>query len=543
MRQMHGLLCFSLLCLPLAFQAHAVPAQKEMAPSTTAATPLVAAASTTTATLDAGSLHLSYQAIIGTLPVGATDAEDAELGPDGQLLNQQPGTDPDKEPPIAHMSYVYYSVPGAKQPRPVTFLYNGGPGSSTMWLLMGSVGPKHVVTADHSPTGAAPYTLVDNPYSLLGVTDLVFIDMPGTGFGTLQGKDAGKAFWGVDQDAGAFARFIARFLGKYNRWNSPKYLFGESYGTTRSAVLANVLTNEKDIDLNGVILLSQILDFDTDIDTVTAGNDLPYALALPTYAATAAYHHRLAQQPADLDAFLKQVEAFATGPYLQALVQGDALSQTDKQAIAETLHAYTGLPVDYLVKADLRVNGGEFEHTLLGDEDETTGRLDARFASPSMDPLAQTAEYDPGSSAVSSAYVALFNQYARETLDYGVGRTFKPSAYATPGFQWDWARRGQHVSLPTGLEVLDDLAAAMKQNPDLHVMLNGGYYDLATPFYAAEYEEQHLPIPEKLAGNIEYHFYQSGHMVYLHQQALQNLSRNVAAFIASTEHGSEAAAH
>jgi carboxypeptidase C (cathepsin A) len=435
---------------------------------------------------------------------------------------------------------VYYSVPDAHAPRPVTFFYNGGPGSSTMWLLMGSLGPKHVVTADDSPTGAPPYHLVDNPYSLLATSDLVFIDMPGTGFGTLQGKDPGKAFWGVDQDANAFARFIARFLGKYDRWNSPKYIFGESYGTTRSAVLANVLTNRKNIELNGVILLSQILYFDTDIDTVTPGNDLPYTLALPTYAATAAYHHKLAQQPADLDAFLKEVEVFATGPYLQALAQGDALPQAQKQAIAEKLHDYTGLPVDYLLKADLRVIGGEFEHTLLGD-DTSTGRLDTRFSSPSMDPLGQTSDYDPASSAVSGAYVALFNSYARNTLKYGEGLTFMPSAYAAPNFQWDWSRNGQHVSLPTALQVLGDLAAAMKQNPELHVMLNGGYYDLATPFYAAEYEDRHLPIPQKLAGNVEYHFYQSGHMVYLHQQALQNLSRNVAAFIEKTDQGGAAA--
>jgi carboxypeptidase C (cathepsin A) len=239
---------------------------------------------------------------------------------------------------------------------------------------------------------------------------------------------------------------------------------------------------------------------------------------------------------------LKQVEAFATGPYLQALAQGDALPQDEKQAMAQKLQDYTGLPVDYLLKADLRVNGGAFEHTLLGDDDMTTGRLDARFASPSMDPLGRDAEYDPGSSAVSSAYVALFNQYARNTLKYGDGLTFKPSAYAAPGFQWDWSRNGQHVSLPTALQVLGDLAAAMKQHPGLHVMLNGGYYDLATPFYAAEYEDRHLPIPQKLADNVEYHFYQSGHMVYLHQQALQNLSKNVAAFIEKTEQGGSAVA-
>jgi carboxypeptidase C (cathepsin A) len=496
--------------------------------------------STTTGTIEAGGEHLTYTAVIGTLPVGATNAEDAMLAPDGKMMNHKPEDDPAKGPAIAHMSYVYYSVPGSQGPRPITFFYNGGPGSSTVWLHMGSLGPKHVVTADNTPTGPPPYKLADNPYSLLDVSDVVFIDMPGTGFGTLEGKEAGKAFWGVDEDAQAFGRFIARFLGKYDRWNSPKYLFGESYGTTRSAVLANVLTNQKDISLNGVILLSQILYFDTDIDTVTPGNDLPYAVALPTFAATAVYHHKLPEPSGGLEGFLKEVEAFATGPYLSALAQGDLLPASDKQAIAEKLHSYTGLPVDYLLKANLRVSGGEFEHTLLGDEDLSTGRLDARFAGPSMDPLSQTVGYDPGSSAVSGAYIALFNSYARNTLKYGDGLTFQPSAYSQPGFTWDWSRNGQHVDLPTATEVLSDLASAMKQNPYLHVMLNGGYYDLATPFYAAEYEDHHLPIPQKLAGNVEYDFYKSGHMVYLHQDSLHQLHDNVAAFIRRTEQGGPA---
>ncbi|RRA47223.1 peptidase S10 [Acidipila sp. EB88] len=493
--------------------------------------------STTTGSTNAGAQHITYKAVVGTLPVGASDADDAMLTLDGKWMDGKTHTDPDKDPPVARMSYVYYSVAGAHAPRPVTFFYNGGPGSSTMWLHMGSLGPKHVVSADNKPTGAAPYQLADNPYSLLDVSDVVFIDMPGTGFGTLQGKEPGKAFWGVDQDAEAFSRFIARFLGKYDRWNSPKYLFGESYGTTRSAVLANVLCNRKDIGLNGVILLSQILFFDTDIDTVTPGNDLPFALALPTYAATAAYHHKLAQQPAALEPFLKEVEAFATGPYLHALAQGTELPAAEKQATAEKLHDYTGLPVEYLLRANLRVSGGEFEHTLLGGELNHTGRLDTRFTSPTLDPLEKTPGYDPASSAVSSAYVSVFNSYVRNELKYGEGLTFKPSAYALPGFKWDWSRKAQQDSLPTATEVLTDLALAMKQNPGMQVMVNGGYYDLATPFYAAVYEEHHLPIPQKLAGNIEYDFYESGHMVYLHQDSLHQLHDRVAAFIRRTEAG------
>ncbi len=527
-----------LLCASLALVAAPLRADDPPQGTPVAAVP---ADSTTTGTIHAGSENITYKAVIGTLPVGATDAEDAALNMEGKPMDGKPHADPEKDPPVAHMSYVYYSVAGEHGPRPVTFFYNGGPGSSTMWLHMGSLGPKHVESADHTPTGAAPYHLADNPYSLLDVSDVVFIDMPGTGFGTLTGKDPGKAFWGVDEDAGAFARFIGRFLGKYNRWNSPKYLFGESYGTTRSAVLSNVLTNHKDIGLNGVILLSQILYFDTDIDTVTPGNDLPYALALPTYAATAAYHHKLAQQPAALEPFLKEVAEFATGAYLHALAQGDELPENEKRSIAEKLHTYTGLSTEYLLRANLRVSGGEFEHTLLGESGTDTGRLDTRFSSPAIDPLSETAEYDPASAAVSSAYVSLFNDYVRNTLKFGEGLTFQPSAYSAPGFSWNWSRAGHHESLPTATEVLSDLAQAMKQNPGLHVMLNGGYYDLATPFYAAVYEDHHLPIPQRLAGNIEYDFYESGHMVYLHQDSLHQLHDRVAAFIQRTENGGGAA--
>ena len=234
---------------------------------------------------------------------------------------------------------------------------------------MGSLGPKHVVTESDVHLPGAPYKLTDNANSLLDVSDLVFIDMPGTGFGRLTGKDKEKAFWGIDEDGHAFARFIARFLSKYNRWNSPKYIFGESYGTTRSSVLSNMLENEKDIDLNGVILLSQIFNFTTDIDAAHSnpGIDLTYELALPTYAATARYHHKLPQDHTDLDSFLKEVEEFAMSDYAHALAKGTDLSLSDKQAIAAKLHEYTGLPVDYLVKGDLRISGGQFEKSLQDD--------------------------------------------------------------------------------------------------------------------------------------------------------------------------------
>jgi carboxypeptidase C (cathepsin A) len=496
--------------------------------------------STTEGTVTVGGQKIAYQAVVGTITVGATDAQDAMLGLDGKPLPNmevKEVKDPNEAPATARMSYVAYFKTGERaENRPITFMYNGGPGSSTMWLHMGSFGPKRVVVADAQHTAAAPYKLVENQYSLLDTSDVVFIDMPGTGFGRIFGKDKEKAFWGVDQDAHAYARFITRFLGKYGRWNSPKYLFGESYGTTRSANLANILENEKDIDLNGVILLSQILNFATDIDGARGnpGVDIPYITGLPTYAATAWYHHKLPTQPPALEPFLTEVENFAMGDYAHALGQGTAISSSEKQAVAEKLHNYTGLPVDYLLKADLRVSGGFFEHQLQGESSITTGRLDTRFAGPSIDPIGAEAEYDPQSSAISSAYVATFNDYVRKDLKYGEGQTFLPSAYRVPGFTWDM-KHGQGEG--GALNVMPDLAMAMKTNPRLKVMLNSGYYDLATPFFAAVYEEHHLPIPDSLTGNIEYKFYEAGHMVYVHEDSLHKLHDNVAAFIHSTSNG------
>jgi carboxypeptidase C (cathepsin A) len=493
---------------------------------------------TTQGTVTVAGEKIAYTAIAGTLIVGSTDIQDAQLGLDGK---PQPGSqlaldvpkDPKDATPIARIFYVAYFKKDAKaEERPVTFFFNGGPGSSTVWLHMGSLGPKHVVTSGDQHLPAAPYKLVDNAYSLLDTSDLVFIDMPGTGFGRLVGKDAEKAFWGVDEDANAFARFIARFITKYNRWNSPKYIFGESYGTTRSAVLANILENHTNIDLNGVILLSQIFNFTTDIDGPTSnpGVDLPYVLALPTYAATAWYHKKLPQQPAALEPFLKEAEDYAMGPYAHALALGTDLGAEEKQQVAEKLHGYTGLPVAYLLKANLRVNGGEFEKTLQDDQDLTTGRLDTRFSGPNIDPLSQSADYDPQSSAISSAYVTLFNDYVRRDLKYGEGQTYLPQALFGSA-HWNLV----HHDFPINLNVSNDLAEALKTNPRLKIMVNGGYYDLATPFFAAEYEDKHLPIPQLLAKNIEYDWYESGHMVYVLDESLKQLHDRVAAFIKKTQ--------
>ena len=482
--------------------------------------------------IDVDGQHILYTATTGIITVGGSDAQDAQLGMDGkplpgsQLAISAPKEEKDA-PPVARMSFVAYFKKDTKaEDRPITFFYNGGPGSSTVWLHMGSLGPKHVVTSGDQHLPAAPYKLVDNANSLLDVSDLVFIDAPGTGFGRLIGKDPEKAFWGIDEDGGAFARFIARFITKFNRWNSPKFIFGESYGTTRSAVLSKML-EDRSIDLNGVILLSQIFNFTSDIDgaNTNPGIDLPYVLALPTYAATAWYHKKASPQPSDLDPFLKEVEDFAIGQYSRALALGTDLPETEKQAIAEKLHSYTGLPVSYLLKANLRVNGGQFEKSFADELNLTIGRLDTRFTGPTLNPLSEGADYDPQSVAISSAYVSLFNDYVRRDLKYGNDQTYLPSADLGNASAWDFKRADNIL-----LNVSNDLADAMKQNPRLKVMVNGGYYDLATPFFAAEYEDKHLPIPQALAKNIKYAWYESGHMVYVNDESLKQLHDRVAAF-------------
>ena len=493
-----------------------------------------------TGTVTIGGQAITYQAIAGTLIVHPKDWDDVPRDPKtdkGGSPAAEEGAEAKNPAAEASMFYVAYFKAGGG-PRPVTFLYNGGPGSSTMWLHMGAFGPRRIVTATDVHTPAAPYSLVSNGSSLLDATDLVFIDAPGTGFSRIAGKDKEKAFFGVDQDAYAFAEFISQFLSKYGRWNSPKYLFGESYGTPRSAVLVNQLEADRSIDFNGVILLSQILNFDLSPDRPTGnpGVDLPYQTVLPTYAATAWYHQKLPEHK-NLEALLAEVEQFAMADYGRALAAGSDLSVAERGAIADKLHRYTGLPVEYILKADLRIDGGEFRQNLQSEDGITTGRLDSRFSGPDIDPLSQRADYDPQAAALGSAYVSAFNDYVRKDLHYGEGRTFKPSiqTFRTWNFQHLLPGQTQQPgSSRQGSNVMPDLANAMKVNPNLKIQLNAGYFDLATPFYQGVYEMHHLPIPASLQANIEYKFYDSGHMVYAKDSSLKLLHDNVADFIRRT---------
>ncbi len=545
--------CMALCVTSGAFAAQPAPSpgQLDLKPAATAAAePNHGVLFTPESVVSEGSVtvegqRVDYRAVAGTIvvhPKGWDDAawrETAALS--GEAEKPPPERSEQSEQPKAEASifYVAYFKKGAPAAdRPITFLYNGGPGSSTVWLHMGAFGPRRVLTRDDSHTPAAPYQLVDNAFSLLDASDLVFIDAPATGFSRIAGKDKEKAFFGVDEDAYAFSQFILSFLGQYGRWDSPKYLFGESYGTPRSAVLVNELETGQDVDFNGVILLSQILNFDLSADSpqYNPGSDEAYVTTLPTYAATAWYHNRLAgSRPDDLEAFLAKAEQFASGEYATALQAGSDLPPARRQAIAEAVSGFTGLPVDYVLRADLRINVGEFEKTLQDSAGLTTGRLDTRFSGPTIDPLSKEAGYDPQSAAISSAYVAAFNDYVRNRLGYGADKIFKPEI--SLGKFWDYDHQPPDSTQPVrGIaNVLPDLAYAMKYDPDLKVMVNGGYFDLATPFYEAIYEMRHLPIPQNLQANIEYHFYQSGHMVYAHEAALKALHDNVADFIRRTD--------
>lgn len=527
---MSSLLATPLLAAPAAQNPTDGPPEK---PESRSFEPFRPEAVTSNGSVTVDGHAIPYQAIAGTLVVHPKGWDDVPKDPNRDKSKDDAG-EGSNPTAVASMFYVAYFKSGGGV-RPLTFIYNGGPGSASFWLHMGAFGPRRVVTSTDTHTPAAPYSLVNNSSSLLDVSDLVFIDAPGTGFSRIAGKDKEKAFYGVDPDAYAFTEFITQFLSKYSRWNSPKYLFGESYGTPRSAVVINELESQRSIDFNGVILLSQILSFDLSPDRPASnpGIDLPYQTVLPTYAATAWYHHKLPAEHNSLETFLTEVEQFAMGDYARALAAGTELNATERAAVAEKLHQYTGLPVDYILRADLRIDGGEFRQNLQANDNMTTGRLDTRFSGPDIDPLSQRAEYDPQSTALSSAFVSAFNDYARTELHYGADKSFRPSTglFRTWDFHHEAAGQAKGVQ---GTNVMPDLANAMKLNPGLKVQLNAGYFDLATPFYQGVYEMHHLPMPASLQSNIEYRFYDSGHMVYAKDASLKQLHQNVADFIRRT---------
>jgi carboxypeptidase C (cathepsin A) len=483
------------------------PKPAEAKPAAEAATPKEES-SVTDHTIRVGGQTIAYKATAGTI-----------------LLKD------DKDEPTASLFYIAYTRSDAKDmsQRPISFVYNGGPGSSSCWLHMGAFGPRRVVTADAEFTRPAPYRLADNANTLLDRTDLVFIDPVGTGFSHAVGKAKDKDFWGIDQDVKSLAQFITTYVNRNNRWNSPKFLIGESYGTFRSAALGNYLGQHEGMDLNGIVLISTVLDLGTI--SFNPGEDLPYILYLPSYAATAWYHKVLKDRPADLNAFLTEARSFASADYADALMKGSKLGAAEKADVAKKLSRFTGLGEDYLVKADLRVNLFQFMKELQRSKGLTTGRLDARFSGPTYDMLGEFAEYDPQSSAVTGAFTAAFNSYVREELKFGQDKAYK-TINEQAGGQWDWKHGGfQNFGFPGSPNVEGDLIQAMLTNPHLRVEVENGIYDLATPFFGAEYTMDHLGLSEELRSHISLKYYDAGHMMYLREADLAKLKNNVGSFI------------
>lgn len=430
----------------------------------------------------------------------------------------------DEGKPIASMFYTAYTKDGGGR-RPISFLFNGGPGSASLWLHMGSFGPVRVPTT--SPDYVAPGTgaLAPNQQSLLDKTDLVFIDAIGAGWSRPLGDKTGKDFWGVDQDADAFARAIMRYVAKNNRWGSPKILFGESYGTLRAGAVAALL-EQRGMNLNGVVLLSTILNYGVR----QPGYDQNYMVLFPGYAATAWYHQRLPNRPADLKAFLAEVRQWVSGPYAAALAKGSALPAAEAQAVARQMAAYTGLSEAFLLRANLRVDLPHFQTELLRDRRVATGRLDSRYLLSVADANADAPDDDPASTAITGAYVAAFMDYATRTLGYKTDLPYKISARDS-SFDWDWRHRtpgarGAQLTPNTAV----DLAYAMRTNPYLKLLFLNGYYDMATPFYGAEFDANHMLLSEAQQKNVSFTYYESGHMIYLNPDALAKLHDDLAAW-------------
>lgn len=431
-----------------------------------------------------------------------------------------------KGEPDASMFYVAYTARGGNGAhRPLTFLFNGGPGASSVFLLIGSLGPKRVHTQSPAPTPAAPYTLADNPDSLLDKSDLVFIDAVGTGFSRPVGHGSGKQFYSVDGDLDAFVRFIDRYLSVNQRWNSPKFLLGESYGATRAAMLAYRLSQHQ-IALNGVTLLSSVLNANVH----APGYDLASVRYLPSYAAVAWYHGKVRDAgTADLPAFLEEVRAFAAGPYATALAKGDALPDSERDAVAAKIAHYTGLDEQYVIAAHLRIQPSRFRQALLRDEARSVGRYDGRFTGIEEDATSDSPDFDPSEKYIASAFDAAFHEHLARDLGYQSPLAYRVfngavlTAWNSKHRMW-W---GETLEVPYAA---GDLAEAMRQDPELRVLSANGYFDLATPFFSTEYDLAHLGLAPALRSHVEITHYASGHMIYLDDAALHELKRDLARF-------------
>ena len=436
----------------------------------------------------------------------------------------------DKGEPTASMFYVAYTIPSAGRARPVTFLFNGGPGSSTMWLHMGSFGPMKVDASNPETVPGPPFRYGANPDTLLDFTDLVFIDAPTTGLSREVGKAEPKDFFGVDKDIDAFTRTIQRYLTKYHRWNSPKFIIGESYGTTRAAGLSDSLLNAG-VQLNGIAFVSTVFNF-ADFQ-----GDQSLVNFLPTYAADAWYHGKIADKP-PLETFVQQARDFASGPYATALQKGGLISDEEKRSVAQQMSQLTGLSVDYIYRSNLRVDPNHFRRELLRDRHQIIGRIDSRYVGTEPDTIGEQADYDPQGSAITGAFVGAINDYLFRDLGYKTQLTYRPNNYAQvfggPD-SWSFTHKGPTSGQQQIADTSEDLADAMRQNPRMKILSVNGLYDLATPFHGAEYEFRHMALEPQIAANITYTYYAAGHMMYTDPASARQLKADLAAFYASAQ--------
>ena len=429
------------------------------------------------------------------------------------------------EKPRASIFFVAYTLDEVedRQKRPLTFSFNGGPGSSSVWLHLGLLGPRRVLLDDEGFAYPPPYKLVDNAYSLLDITDLVFIDPVSTGFSRAVEGEKPREFHGFKKDIESVGDFIRLYTTRYQRWTSPKFLIGESYGTTRAAGLSGYLQERHGLYLNGIILISAILNFQAD--RFNPGNDLPNILFLPTYTATAWYHHRLSDDlQKDLHATLQEVESFAIGDYANALMQGDALLDEDQLSIARKLARYTGLSEDYIERTNLRIEIFRFTKELLRHAKRTVGRLDSRFKGIDRDSAGEKFEFDPSMSNIGGPYTATLNDYVRGELKYESDLPYEIHTERVK--PWSYAEfENEYVN------VAETLRKAMTTNPSLKVYVANGYFDLATPYFATRYTLTHLGLDKSLLGNLRMGYFEAGHMMYIHIPSLIKLRGELVDFI------------
>jgi carboxypeptidase C (cathepsin A) len=423
---------------------------------------------------------------------------------------------------------ISYTRDGVANPeaRPITFVFNGGPGSASVFLHFGLVGPKLIdIPSDASDPGAPPYKLRDNPATILRATDLVFIDPVGTGYSRALGEKKGEDFWGYDEDAESVAEFIRSFITRHNRWNSPKYILGESYGGIRTSLLIPRLQGDLNVGINGAILISPALNMAT-LPFIVAGNDQVFATSLPALAATAFYHHKLGDQWKDLDSLLREVEQFAGTEYLTALFKGDKIDKAEKDRIAETMHRYIGLSKDYIVRSDLRINAFRFAKELLRDQGKALGMLDARYAQSELDNVAEFSNSDPFNAQTGPIYMSTFQSYLHNDLGVDFEKRYIPTNGQANG---KWKRPANGRGAFAGfIDVTGALAQGTKDNAALRIFAAAGYNDLVTSYYAMKYMLEHSGIS---ADHLTIKDYPGGHMMYLHRPSQEALSNDIVKFI------------